>query len=1433
VAARKKLEVIMGFDSGKFSAGMREVANDTRKLDRAASASSRTTQRLGGALKSAAFAAAGAAAAYVSVAQAKAAITTTQELALATMGLRRNLGFATEEASRWAAVTRARGIDSKALTMGFTTLSRNIEGVKIGTEASVDAFKALGVTQKDLASTGGDFSKQVVLLADAFGNAEGSTKRQAAAQKLLGRGYQTILPMFAEGSKGLKEQLKWADQFGATMGEDTVDAMDAYTAAQRRSKVAMMGLQITFAKHFTPVVTDALDEFGKFVSVLNSDDLSADQKMAKLRNQFTRLSDDIMKVASDLMPIIAQRGGEMGVQLAKGIANGFMNTGLLGKAFLTTMLLKSLGGWGAVSVLGATFGNKFGTAAGGAAGGSMKAGLLGTLKSGLMTAGAGISIVAALDAYKVFVEKDAKDVTSRLDQIEGKGRTVQRVMGDLFSTVNIPVFSQAAGVLGLDKLGGQADAAKSLKRALGEIATADRERFGTLKRVIAGRAQELNLTVEQRKELDKIVRASAVGAQNTARQSLSRGNGRLASGFFVGSDIQKVTNDQLALVSKAYAKYTPGWRRAVAETLDAQAAAVRKGWTRNGKLTREGLERIKAIQERRKDMLAGADPIGIGKGIINGWRKARRANEINMKGMVSRLQSLPPKARAQAAQTMLTYARELQAKGKLPEGTMKTLRSRLLAQFGTKLWKDMKDSTRGGFLDITSAFRKGTNDAEGEMRKFETKVRGHSRKVKTAVTGIPGPVRTAYETLATYSNQAAAAFGSQKTVALAFRGGGETPFVNRGNMVPAMVSPGERVDHRGKSWTVPGKRTAADSVFALLPQRAAVLTDHGQQLMAAGASRKEALRKQLPHFSSGGTVDYAASTPRPTLTGGAAVSTSTGQAGIDATRKAAVAWLKRLVPGRIMKMIEYGDRITSRGLPYQYGGGHGELGVGTPSFDCSGFVSGILGAGGFISAPMTVAQGTGLYTLGKAGEGQYHEWGVRGTSGANAHTMIRVEAGGKGGYYEAGGDGVIKRGGWNGSFSPRHMPGYGKGGTVIQGKTSWFSPADAPNTTADGKHTAADPGFAIRSYDTLGDWWWAEVGGAKGMLQHIDWGPAAWTGRAVDFTKAGLDKIGASHNITDTQAKITWLGGDVDRATETAKELGFLGKKQKPKLTPKQKRAQKRSRRRATRTLGYAEDVQDEAKNSKLAGRAVKAAKKAVSLAKAGEFGKANKWTKKARALATKAASTIPGLKPKRPPFAAGKFDKNDPFSPTNLPGFKLLPEPVKRMLMAPGLSWQGRRNIADMALGMAGTTATKKDDAAALNMILGLEKGRRRKAQKQYRRASGILAKGGLTKKQRTKWQRIQANALDTITTSTGEINTARGDIRDLNESDGDGGSGTDMAEAMKELAEAIKEQNRLQSGVQAVGSREALRMLSDVISGEIVGKRAAPVNSYPGVRY
>ena len=126
--------------------------------------------------------------------------------------------------------------------------------------------------------------------------------------------------------------------------------------------------------------------------------------------------------------------------------------------------------------------------------------------------------------------------------------------------------------------------------------------------------------------------------------------------------------------------------------------------------------------------------------------------------------------------------------------------------------------------------------------------------------------------------------------------------------------------------------------------------------------------------------------------------------------------------GVITRMQAVGDAISSRRLPYTYGGGHGSLGVGAPGFDCSGYVSAILGAGGFIRYPMAVREplASNLSPANGPNDGEVVV-GIRGTSGQNAHTMIRV--GSK--YYESGGGhGPSRVGGWDGSFQwfkPRGM----------------------------------------------------------------------------------------------------------------------------------------------------------------------------------------------------------------------------------------------------------------------------------------------------------------------------------------------------------------------------------------------------------------------------
>lgn len=87
------------------------------------------------------------------------------------------------------------------------------------------------------------------------------------------------------------------------------------------------------------------------------------------------------------------------------------------------------------------------------------------------------------------------------------------------------------------------------------------------------------------------------------------------------------------------------------------------------------------------------------------------------------------------------------------------------------------------------------------------------------------------------------------------RTGGVLRRFRQGGLMPAQVSPGEVGRSPDGSWfRVPGQPVAADSVTGLFEPDTEFFTWSGQAMLAAGASREEALANQAPHFRRGGRV---------------------------------------------------------------------------------------------------------------------------------------------------------------------------------------------------------------------------------------------------------------------------------------------------------------------------------------------------------------------------------------------------------------------------------------------------------------------------------------------------------------------------------------------------------------------------------------------------
>lgn len=129
--------------------------------------------------------------------------------------------------------------------------------------------------------------------------------------------------------------------------------------------------------------------------------------------------------------------------------------------------------------------------------------------------------------------------------------------------------------------------------------------------------------------------------------------------------------------------------------------------------------------------------------------------------------------------------------------------------------------------------------------------------------------------------------------------------------------------------------------------------------------------------------------------------------------------------GKLQSLVAMGrqaDSMNAMGTPYLYGGGHGSF---AGPWDCSGAVSAVLHAGGFLGSPITT---DGLKVFGEGGDGQLVTVGVRGSTGRSAHTMMQL--GNR--FFESGsGHGAAWTNGWSGVFPiHRHPAGFAQGGVM-------------------------------------------------------------------------------------------------------------------------------------------------------------------------------------------------------------------------------------------------------------------------------------------------------------------------------------------------------------------------------------------------------------------
>lgn len=170
-------------------------------------------------------------------------------------------GVSAEAFSQMVFAAEQSGAGAAQLEKAFFGLSRSMEGLSRNQGAVVAAYKAIGLSQKDMEGLSPEES--MLKVADALGNIEDAGLRGAYAQQIFGRSGRELMPMLLEGADGIQNLMREADALGRTMSGKDAAAAAEYVDAMNRLKSTVTGVKNQIGAALAPAMAELANTFVK------------------------------------------------------------------------------------------------------------------------------------------------------------------------------------------------------------------------------------------------------------------------------------------------------------------------------------------------------------------------------------------------------------------------------------------------------------------------------------------------------------------------------------------------------------------------------------------------------------------------------------------------------------------------------------------------------------------------------------------------------------------------------------------------------------------------------------------------------------------------------------------------------------------------------------------------------------------------------------------------------------------------------------------------------------------------------------------------------------------------------------------------------------------------------------------------------------------
>jgi hypothetical protein len=157
------------------------------------------------------------------------------------------MGISTDEVQAWQFAARAMGDDADELL-------RSMSKLQAQAATSGKDFAGFGIEVKQADGTIKEADKLLIDTAKALGKIEDPAKRAAAAKKLFGKAYRSILPTLSEGEEGIGKLIELYHKLGGGVSKEAIKAAGDFQKKQAGLSLATGTLSGEIAGKLYPIL---------------------------------------------------------------------------------------------------------------------------------------------------------------------------------------------------------------------------------------------------------------------------------------------------------------------------------------------------------------------------------------------------------------------------------------------------------------------------------------------------------------------------------------------------------------------------------------------------------------------------------------------------------------------------------------------------------------------------------------------------------------------------------------------------------------------------------------------------------------------------------------------------------------------------------------------------------------------------------------------------------------------------------------------------------------------------------------------------------------------------------------------------------------------------------------------------------------------------